>query len=312
MSENTNLPTLLIAEEQDELIDLYTETLSPSYNLLIAKSYPQALKLINNAQKIDLLIIDDESKSMQCEQLCNTIRNGSNVKHLPIFVTTPTITTESITTLFSFGITDFLKKPLSFEEVKVRLGLALEYNPSLQKIAILMDNLKTLSERDPLKSLYNRYALNNMTNNVINQDYDLSYPLGVLMIDIDFFDEINSSYGESVGKQILDDFSTLITKTLRNNDLVIRFSREEFVCFLPYTTKEQAFIAAKKLRLKTHDYKFDTQVGLLHITISICVSAVVFQSESFDNDEFQSRLKDVDTALIKAKQIGRNQVINAE
>ncbi len=128
----------------------------------------------------------------------------------------------------------------------------------------------------------------------------------LLMIDIDFFKQLNDSYGHHVGDQVLRDVASLLMKDMREVDTVARYGGEEFVIILPETSGPGAMLVAQRLRRAMEQAKFfaGSPRATEHLTISIGVAV-------FDVDaQFKRELIEAaDAALYEAKRRGRNQVV---
>ena len=130
-----------------------------------------------------------------------------------------------------------------------------------------------------------------------------SHPLSVMMIDIDFFKQVNDTYGHAVGDQVLVMVTHTCRQLLRATDLMARIGGEEFGVLLSETDIHAAEELAKRLQTTIAAQQVEVDDGAVAVTLSIGVS----QLQSGDNT-FDAVLKRADDALYQAKQNGRNQV----
>jgi diguanylate cyclase (GGDEF)-like protein len=128
----------------------------------------------------------------------------------------------------------------------------------------------------------------------------------LLMIDIDFFKQLNDTYGHHVGDQVLRDVAALLVKDMREVDTVARYGGEEFVIILPETNGAGAMLVSERLRRAVEQAKFfaGSAHDVVHFTISIGIAV-------FDTDaQFKRDLIEfADAALYAAKSQGRNQIV---
>jgi diguanylate cyclase (GGDEF)-like protein len=117
------------------------------------------------------------------------------------------------------------------------------------------------------------------------------------MYDIDFFKNVNDTFGHNVGDQVLIHISDLVRQSIRNCDVLGRWGGEEFVCILPNTRIEGAKSLAERLRQKVESAKFPP---LEKLTISLGITEVLA------SDTFENLLIRMDNALYDAKKAGRN------
>ena len=120
------------------------------------------------------------------------------------------------------------------------------------------------------------------------------------MIDIDFFKNVNDTFGHQVGDDVLINLAQILKKNVRTTDIVGRWGGEEFMIISPHTTKKGVFSLAKLIHKKVQEELFNT-VG--HITISAGVSDIK------ECQDISNLIADADKKLYKAKTEGRNRVI---
>lgn len=166
-----------------------------------------------------------------------------------------------------------------------------------------VEKLNEIAFNDSLTGLKNRRSFLELGNNYISIATRSQLPLALLMVDIDFFKNINDTYGHAVGDKVLVDFSDRISRQLRDSDLLTRIGGEEFAIIMNNTDCKGAQIAAEKMcRLVENSQFKDTQVELRY-TISIGVTEMLA-----DDNKIEDILNRADKALYRAKNAGRNQV----
>jgi two-component system cell cycle response regulator len=138
------------------------------------------------------------------------------------------------------------------------------------------------------------------------------WPFCVLMMDLDHFKVVNDTHGHLVGSQTLEEVGALITSALRAGDVAARFGGEEFAAFLLNADCAQGLVAAERVRAAIEAYHFpatrrgapDESGETMRITISVGVAA--FPEDARDPIEL---VELADTALYRAKNLGRNRVV---
>jgi diguanylate cyclase (GGDEF)-like protein len=161
--------------------------------------------------------------------------------------------------------------------------------------------LKLAARRDPLTSVANRAEMESQLTAVL-QEYSEqpdTKPLAMMFADIDFFKQINDSYGHAIGDKVLIEIARLLQQETYSGELVSRYGGEEFVILCPDTDLEQAVQRAERLRLQISACVIDDTKDL-QITMSFGVTV----AEPGDTKE--SLLRRADTALYLAKDAGRN------
>ncbi|DAB35022.1 MAG TPA: hypothetical protein CFH82_02335 [Sulfurospirillum sp. UBA12182] len=168
----------------------------------------------------------------------------------------------------------------------------------------LMHTLRESSLIDGLTGLYNRRFLQDHSNQLIAGVLRRQKQISLLMCDMDFFKQVNDTYGHDAGDSLLKETSAIFRKSIRESDIVIRFGGEEFLILLVDTEPEYGFQVAEKIRKKVEETKFKVTNTLLQKTISIGISEF-----PKDTDGFWKAIKFADVALYKAKESGRNKCV---
>jgi len=160
--------------------------------------------------------------------------------------------------------------------------------------------LETLANTDTLTQVANRLKM----EKVLKQEIDLylryRLPFSVIMIDIDFFKQVNDGFGHKVGDRVLIECVDTLQENLRKTDILGRWGGEEFIVVCRHSTPDKSMLVAEKLRAAIEQAEFVTQKQL---TISLGVAG--YQ----DNETIEQLIHRADQALYQAKQQGRNQYV---
>ena len=128
-------------------------------------------------------------------------------------------------------------------------------------------------------------------------------PISMILIDVDFFKQVNDTYGHFIGDEVLYHLAILLNKHTRIVDEVGRWGGEEFMIVCPGTSLVNVLYLAEKLRNAVEKYDFPN-IG--HLTVSMGVE--VFKSEQ----SLQEMLEHADHYLYQAKNAGRNCVMGEQ
>ena len=165
------------------------------------------------------------------------------------------------------------------------------------------EKLKVLANTDPLTGLFNRRVfLERLEEETERLNRSKKHCATLLMLDLDFFKQVNDNYGHAAGDKVLCYFADILTTTLRSIDLAARLGGEEFAILLPSTSTKGALIIAERLRLKVVNHLVEHQNYQINFTVSIGIAAL----SKKDND-YEDVLHRADAALYTAKDKGRNQ-----
>ncbi len=166
--------------------------------------------------------------------------------------------------------------------------------------------LTTLAALDALTGLGNRRSLDESFALEWARASRMNLPLALIMVDIDHFKQFNDLYGHHAGDLCLRSVAGVLSShVVRIQDHVARFGGEEFALVLPHTNLEGACALGEKLRSSVRD------LAILHegsesacVTVSVGCSSM---TPSGGQDLF-TLLQLADTALYKAKRLGRDRV----
>lgn len=201
-------------------------------------------------------------------------------------------------------------EPVDAHDVHARIFKAETYlNQSLSVIEAkrLMNTLRDSSLKDPLTGLYNRRFLQDHAGPIIASILRRKKTLGLVMCDLDYFKQVNDKFGHDVGDAILKETASIIRKSVRDADIVIRFGGEEFLVLLTDINAGESLKVAEKIRENMQAAKFPTPEGTLKKTISLGTSEF-----PGDTEAFWQAIKYADVALYKAKECGRNRALRFE
>ena len=155
-----------------------------------------------------------------------------------------------------------------------------------------------MASMDSLTSIFNHGRIETEMCNAIEKRSQSDRDISVMMLDIDFFKNINDKYGHSVGDDTLVHFTQTAADMIKDKNAVIgRWGGEEFVIVCYDTSIEQARELAEKIRCTIADKEFDK---ISRITCSIGITEIT------DNDRFDTAFERMDNALYNAKSNGRN------
>ncbi|MCL2233338.1 MAG: diguanylate cyclase [Treponema sp.] len=171
---------------------------------------------------------------------------------------------------------------------------------------ILMKELEIAACCDGLTGLYNRKHFTELANAGIKRALRLKQPIYVGMLDIDYFKNINDTYGHAAGDIILKTVALIIRQTIRSYDLVGRYGGEEFAFLIADLEAADAFHIVERIRENIESHVAVYEGIKIKITCSIGLAGFL------EDDTLETSLRKADTALYAAKNLGRNQVRTCE
>lgn len=162
--------------------------------------------------------------------------------------------------------------------------------------------LEYLSNHDPLTRLYNRNHFDRTMQRVQRRATRTQDTLSLIVIDIDYFKDINDKHGHSVGDAILRELAGILMAEVREHDQVTRWGGEEFVILCQHTSAAEAQALSQRITSAISQHSF-----CMNISLS-CSFGVAEQSPQ---ENLLHCFERADKALYQAKQAGRNQICQA-
>jgi len=161
------------------------------------------------------------------------------------------------------------------------------------------EKLKRMAIRDGLTSVFNRRFVEGLIGDAINRSKRSGTPLSLLMIDVDYFKQINDTYGHNAGDEALVELTQLLKNNKRSTDYLGRWGGDELVMLLTDTSLSGAENLAEKLRRLVENQAFSHG---RHLTISLGAS------QYREGDTIANFVARTDEAMYRAKRAGRNKV----
>ena len=164
----------------------------------------------------------------------------------------------------------------------------------------VLQHLTTEARTDALTGTANRRGLMRYLDEVHARSLEGDHPYVLMMVDIDHFKAINDQHGHAEGDRVIKRIAQALRDGLRVDDFVARWGGEEFCVLMPRIGLVEARALAERLTLQV------AASGQPRVTISIGVAEAHAQSEVPE-----AAIRRADAAMYRAKQSGRNQVVNA-
>ncbi len=191
---------------------------------------------------------------------------------------------------------EFVKAELETIEVMIA-GLALPLRNALRFQQVIR-----FAQRDELTGLRNGSYYHDIVELEIKRAQRYKKPFSLLMFDLDDLKGINKQHGKSAGDAVLVEVARRIEKKARYSDVVYRNGGDEFLVFLPHTSKPESVEAARRIKDYVLSDSCQYQGNDIAFTLSAGVVTVAY-------DDTATKLFDrVNTALYHAKILGKNRI----
>ena len=284
---------ILIVDDVAQNVEILANILGQDYYIKVATDGQRALELANQEPFPDLILLDINMPVMNGYEVLDELNNSVSGEICPvIFITGNSTDLDEEKGLIS-GAVDYIKKPIHPAIVKARVKTQIDHKR--QK-----DELHFHAIHDQLTGLYNRNHLVREGERKFSKAIRNNDKLSVIMMDIDYFKNVNDVYGHMIGDLVLKEVSSVLINDNRIEDFSARFGGEEFTIVLDGCCKVDASVKAEMIRerietLNPSDIKITASFGVSELNSS--------------HKSFEALIKEADIALYEAKNKGRNCVV---
>lgn len=281
----------------------------------------QTMALIEEVQPA-VILLDIMMPDIDGITLLRYIRQNSKMANIPVVMLSSNGESSEKAIAFEAGANDYLVKipdaveliarlryhttyynnmlhrDYAFHALKISQNKLVESNIELQRVATI----------DSLTGLYNRRYFDEKSSIEWARSMRDKIPLCIVLLDIDFFKQVNDIYGHAVGDEYLQKVSNALNGTLsRKTDMIARYGGEEFILLLPHTDTSGGVKIAEKMNNNVLDLKLPHPT-LDSVSISLGVCSVIPTAEF----RLENLIKCADLALYSAKDKGRNRIEQME
>jgi len=300
---------ILIASSQKDRQESLSAALSSwGYRFQLASTGQEALQILQSGEAAPVIAILDYSlPGLSGEEIVRRLRQRVDAPYQFLLLMGDGSAREEMLYALSAGADVFLRDPGDLVELRIQLQVGQRIMERQLRQLILQESLWNQANRDALTSLPNRRAILKSLERNAASCAQRGQPLGLLMIDLDFFKQINDTFGHDGGDAVLREVAERMNRSVRNTDMVGRFGGEEFMAVIPNSAGEELLRIAERIRSAVNKTPVSSGSQLIPISCSIGV-AVRWSENDGDPSETVQRS---DRALYVAKEMGRNKVVSA-
>ena len=177
-----------------------------------------------------------------------------------------------------------------------------------EKLSSYVQKLEQNNLTDPLTGLANRRCLENDGCKAIEICRRSGVACSCLVLDLDYFKNVNDTYGHQTGDVALQTVSAILKNNTRTSDICARFGGEEFTILASSTTAEAAMCLAEKIRADVEKTPIIHGALTFNITVSIGVAEILQENHS-PSSALEEGIRAADCAMYTAKKTGRNRAV---
>lgn len=288
---NKNALIFIVDDTPKNIQLLGTILKEKEYQVIVARNGIEALGMLDNFTP-DLILLDIMMPVMDGFEICQRIKEKTREQDIPIIFLTAKTRTEDIVKGFELGAVDYITKPFNRVELLARVKNHLELKFS-------RDLLKEMVAIDGLTQLYNYSHVLKRLEEEISKARRHNSELSLFMFDLDHFKLFNDAYGHQIGDEILMKIGKTLKTNLRKEDILARYSGEEFLVILPDTNIENCRKLAEKIKANIQNIRHKRKKLNISISGGIC---------SLKGEKPLDFIEKALTLIRKAKKKGRNRI----
>ena len=248
----------------------------------------------------DLILLDVILPDINGLELLKTFRKEHNSESLPVIMVSAFNDVDSISKCIQLGAQDYLPKPINGTILLAKVVASLERKFWREREKELVDKLHIQATTDQLTGIYNRRVIFEALDEAMdNSKQSKDRQFATIMFDIDFFKQVNDSYGHAGGDAVLISFAKLLQTEISSPNIVGRIGGEEFLAIL-YLDPDQAKEFCTKLIKKINNNVVNFEGTDIKISSS---GGVAFSTETETSADLTNK---ADERLYEAKKNGRN------
>jgi len=248
-----------------------------------------------------LIVLDIQLPGMSGLDLSRLLRSHPAGKYYYILAGTGNNRPEDLKEILEAGADDYIAKPYHPGLLDIRLAVAEAAVLDIAERRQLEDDLAFLADHDPLTRLFNRRRLPVAVGEAVATARS-GRPGALLYIDLDNFKVVNDTLGHDAGDRLLLTISEILRRSVREDDVLVRFGGDEFVIILPDCQPDDALRIAEKLRVSVEDLVFSEGGRSFRVGASIGIAPIDGSKEA------QDVISAADAVCYAAKAGGRNRV----
>lgn len=295
LDKNKQDTILVVDDARDTLMLLEFDLSEQGFQVITAESGEEALNTLKETS-VDLVLLDMYMPGLSGLATLEVIKNNSLLSKVPVIMLSASDDEDEIVACLDTGAADYVTKPYISKVLQARIRNAL-------RIKAQNEELAHLAKTDFLTQLANRACFYEFAQKAVShQNRQTADSLVVAICDIDFFKQVNDTYGHDVGDKVLIDTAKQLNDSFRGYDIVARIGGEEFAICMPNTRVDEAVKACDRFRNQLASLTF-TGTGEQPFSITASIGISEYSKARSTLDEL---IKAADTALYEAKSAGRN------
>jgi diguanylate cyclase (GGDEF)-like protein len=243
-------PVILLIEDDPVGISSLAGILGDRVELVVCKTLTDARRLLTD--EIDLILLDLYLPDGSGIEFLNYLKNQTDYESLPVMCISSSDRIQDIEQAFQHGATDYVLKPFNKTIISAKIA-------TLVDLKRKTDQLAAAALSDPLTNIGNRRLFDRQLDSEWHRASRLNSFVGLILIDVDNFKQINDQLGHGQGDRCLQVLAdTLSLRFARAGDITARLGGDEFAVIMPGANLKGTITAANTLLTLLHSSQSTT------------------------------------------------------
>lgn len=293
----TEKKKILVIDDSMLTLRLMQDILKSTYEVIISQSGEEGIQLTLEHDP-DLVLLDIEMSGVDGFQVLRTLKENPKTEPIPVIFLTSHMDSAYEEKGFMEGAVDYIVKPYNINIVKARV-----------KTHVTLYNYRRQIERqlniDTLTDVYNRRGLQSYIMDISQEMEENGTRYNCVIIDIDYFKQVNDTYGHLQGDHVLQAIASILKKCVKEMDgFVARYGGEEFVAIVLEKSRQEMEVLMAEICKRVEEAQIPNENS--KVVPFVTVSAGGAGKEHVTASEMLELIKQADEMLYKSKEEGRN------
>ncbi len=269
-----------------------------------------ALEILGPSGPPHLAIVDWMMPGLDGIELCRALRARKSDTYTYVILITARDDAESKISGLEAGADDFLTKPISPDELRMRLRAGQRIVELQERLITAREEQRRRADRDGLTGVLSRRRSFEALRSGLERSAATGAEVSVAVFDVDGFQEVNAIHGHDVGDRALRSVSMRMRQLLRRTDSIGRFGGDEFIVVLPDTRHRESVEIARRMCEAVADGPIDC--GNASIRLTLCAGLASVEAGRSAGERGEALVKAADRALARAKSQGPGRLESAD
>ena len=280
------------------------------YEPVVACDGQEAWDILQKEGAPQLAILDWVMPVKTGPEVCRLVRHQQKEAYTYMLLLTSKNQREDLIEGMDAGADDYVTKPFNHHELQVRLRAGRRIVELQGELLTTQAALRQQATHDSLTRVYNRSSIFEVLDRELRRAEREDLPVGVALLDIDFFKSVNDTYGHIAGDTVLTEAARRIKNSIRAYDSIGRYGGEEFLVILPGCDEACTRSQSERIRraFASEPMVINEEI---HSDTSLALTASFGSTTALPGLKLTSEalLRIADECLYEAKRAGRNRIV---